>query len=77
MLESTLTSRGQTTVPLAVRKALGLKPGDRLRYIIEDGAVRIRPLRSIRRLRGIVKHVGPSVTLKEMDRAIAEGANDQ
>lgn len=74
MLESTLTSRGQTTVPKAVREALGLKPGDRLRYSIEGKAVRIRPLRPIERLRGIVDYKGPRVSIADMDRAIAEGA---
>ena len=75
MLESTITSRGQTTVPKAVREALELKAGDRIRYTIEGSAVRIRSLRPIARLRGIVKHQGPPLSLDEMDRAIAEGAS--
>ena len=76
MIESRITSRGQTTVPKPVRQALDLKPGDRVRYTIEDGVARIRPLRFIERLRGIVKRQGPAVSLKEMDRAIADGAAD-
>ncbi|MCY3746020.1 MAG: type II toxin-antitoxin system PrlF family antitoxin [Acidobacteria bacterium] len=74
MLESTITSRGQTTVPKAVREALELKAGDRVRYTIEGSAVRIRPLRPISRLRGIVQHKGPPLSLEDMDRAVAEGA---
>ena len=74
MLESTITSRGQTTVPKAVREALALKAGDRVRYTIEGSVVRIRPLRPISRLRGIVRHQGPPLSLEDMDRAIAEGA---
>ena len=76
MLESTITSRGRTTVPRAVRKALGLRVGDHIRYTIEEGLVCIRPARPIHRLRGIVEHEGPAVTLGEMDRAIAEEACD-
>jgi antitoxin PrlF len=39
-LESTLTDRYQTTVPTAVRKALGLGKRDRIRYLVQpDGAV--------------------------------------
>lgn len=72
MLESTITSRGQTTVPKAVREALALKAGDRVRYTIEGSAVRIVPLRPISRLRGIVRHKGPALSLEDMDRAIAE-----
>ena len=74
MLESTITSRGQTTVPKAVREALELKAGDRVRYSIEGSVVQIRPLRPISRLRGIVQHKGPPLSLEDMDRAIAEGA---
>lgn len=74
MLESTITSRGQTTVPKAVREALALKAGDRVRYTIEGSAVRIFPLRPISRLRGIVQHKGPALSLEDMDRAIAEAA---
>lgn len=42
MIVSTLTAKSQTTVPRVVRERLGLKPGDRLLYEIEDGTVRIR-----------------------------------
>ena len=74
MFESTITSRGRTTVPKAVRDALGLKAGDRVGYTIEGSVVRIRPLRPIARLRGIVQRQGPPLSLADMDRAIAEGA---
>jgi len=41
-LESTLTDRYQTTVPTAVRQALGLNKRDKIRYIIHpDGEVTI------------------------------------
>lgn len=39
MITSRLTSKAQTTVPQAVRTALGLKPGDRLAYLIDQGRV--------------------------------------
>ena len=39
---STLTSKGQTTVPREVREALGLGPRQRIIYRIEDGSVRIQ-----------------------------------
>lgn len=37
MITSRLTSKAQTTIPRAVRTALGLHPGDELAYVIEDG----------------------------------------
>ena len=40
MVESTITSKGQTTLPKPVREALGVKPGDRVRYLIIGDEVR-------------------------------------
>ena len=73
MLQSILTSRGQTTVPKAVRDALRLRSGDQLRYTIQGGVASIRPLRRIERLRGIVLREGPALSLEDMDRAVATG----
>ncbi len=74
MVESGITSKGQTTLPKVVRDALAVETGDRIRYFIQDGQVRIMPVRSITRLYGALPYDGPPVTLEEMDQAIAEGA---
>ncbi len=76
MLESGITAKGQTTLPKAVREALSVKAGDRVRYLIEEGQVRVRPVRPISRLFGVLKREGPSVTLQEMEQAIADGARE-
>lgn len=77
MVESAITSKGQTTLPKPVREALGIEPGDRVRYVIFDNnEVRLLPIRPLSRLFGILKYDGPPVTLEEMERAIADGAND-
>ncbi len=39
MITSKLTSKAQTTIPQAVRTALGVKPGDEIAYAIADGQV--------------------------------------
>ncbi len=77
MIESRVTSKGQTTLPKAVRKALAVQPGDRVRYLIQDGEVRIVPVRPVNRLFGILRHDGPAATLQDMERAIIEGACDE
>ena len=77
MIESAITSKGQTTLPKAVRDALGVGPGDRVRYVILDDEVRITPERPLARLFGMLKHDGPPVTLEDMERAIAEGSCDR
>lgn len=76
MIESGITAKGQTTLPKAVREALSVKPGDRVRYVIQDGQVRILKAGPAERLFGMLRYDGPPVTLEEMDRAIAEGASD-
>lgn len=74
MIESSVTKKGQTTLPKPVRESLGLQAGDRVRYVIADGEVRILPVRPISRLFGALRHDGPTVTLEEMEQAIASGA---
>lgn len=39
---SKLTSKFQATIPLAVRRVLGLKPGDAVVFEVEDGKVMLR-----------------------------------
>ena len=60
-----------------MRQALGVKTGDRVRYVILDNEVRILPVRPIGRLFGALKHDGPPVTLENMERAIAEGVCEE
>ena len=43
MIKSTLTDRWQTTIPVEIRKAHGLKPRQRLIYELVDGAGLIKP----------------------------------
>jgi len=77
MHESTVTIKGQTTLPRDVRAALGLTSGDKVRYVILDGEVRILKACSVKELRGILSQAGQEpVTLDEMNEAIAAGATD-
>ncbi len=43
MTHSTITSKGQTTLPAPIRRALHLKAGDRIVYEIQGDSVVIRP----------------------------------
>lgn len=41
--EATLTSKGQTTIPKAIRDSLSIKPGDRMTFtLLPDGTVLMR-----------------------------------
>ena len=74
MFESSITIKGQTTLPKAVRDSLAVKAGDKVRYVILDEGVLIMPVRPTSRLYGSLKYDGPPVSLEEMEDAIAEGA---
>jgi antitoxin PrlF len=43
---STISSKGQITVPQEVRKRLGLETGDRVEFVVEEGRTVVRPVRS-------------------------------
>src|SRR5258708_32485725 len=43
---STISSKGQITVPREIRKRLGLEPGDRVEFVQEEGRTVIRPARA-------------------------------
>lgn len=43
LTHSTITSKGQTTLPAPIRRALHLKAGDRIMYEIQGDSVVIRP----------------------------------
>jgi AbrB family looped-hinge helix DNA binding protein len=74
-MESAITVKGQATIPKAVRKHLGLKPGDRIKFFVHpDGSVVLLPKRPTSALRGIVKARRHPVTLDAMSKAIAAGA---
>jgi antitoxin PrlF len=72
MSTSTITSKNQMTVPADVRAALGLKPGDRIRFTaLSDGGFRAEKAEGLEALRGIIR---PKVKLSaaELDALIAE-----
>ena len=72
MSTSTLTSKGQTTIPKDVRKRLNLQPGDRLEFVIdEDGRVLMLPASvDAAELGGMLKAPARPVSVEAMNRAI-------
>lgn len=78
MQESTVTVKGQTTLPRDVRAALGLKSGDKVRYVVMGGEVRLMKARPVAELEGLLARPGRKpVSLEDMDDAIASGASDR
>ena len=79
MSEAKMTSKGQITVPKDVRLKLGLKPGDRIRFLLEaDGRVRLMPAnRDISELMGILPKPRRALSIEEMDEAMARAVADE
>jgi bifunctional DNA-binding transcriptional regulator/antitoxin component of YhaV-PrlF toxin-antitoxin module len=71
LLTSTITEKGQTTIPSLVRKALSLKPHQRLTYEICEGGVMVRPeTESLMDLAGSLKSNVPAAgKMQERDAA--------
>jgi antitoxin PrlF len=74
-MDSAVTTKGQMTIPKAIRQHLGLKPGDRVKFFLhDDGSVVLLPKLPVSAMRGIVKSPRPSVTIEDMTEAAAAGA---
>ncbi len=73
MLHSTVTRKGQTTIPGKIRKALGIKPGDRLEYEIDGDRATIRVHPGMRSLKGVLaSNKGKSMSFTQIrERAAA------
>jgi AbrB family looped-hinge helix DNA binding protein len=76
MPTATVTSKGQITIPVKVRKALGLKPGVRVDfYEIQKGEFILRPKNgSIMDMRGCLPKPDHPLSNEEMNQAILDRA---
>ena len=73
MTTATLTSKGQITVPVEVRRALQVESGDKVEFIqIEPGRFELMAAtRSVRELKGMFGPASRVVSIEEMNAAIA------
>ena len=78
MTTATVSSKGQITIPAPVREALHVKTGDRVEFVeIEPGRYEfIAASRPVTALKGMFGKPKKTVTVEEMDAAIAaQGAS--
>lgn len=61
---STLTAKGQVTIPKEIRKALGLQPLEKIIIVVEGGQAIIRPLR------GSILDIGGTVRIPAAEKPI-------
>lgn len=76
-MEARLSSKGQATIPKAVRDRLQIKPGDRFKFFFHPDGVILLPKISTARLKGMLPKPAKSLTLAEIDRAIEAGATER
>ena len=77
MTRSTITDKFQTTIPLEVREALGLRPRQRVSYELRsDGSAILRPEPDLDSLFGSLKPKRPLVPAEEKKAARAGMGRD-
>ena len=67
-LIATTTQRNQVTIPVEVRRLLGLKPGDKVAFTIEDGG-KVRLAAASFSLESAYGSVKPSTSPEDFDEA--------
>ncbi len=74
MATATITSKGQITIPKAVRTKLGVDTGDRVEFIeTADGVYQlVAATHDVKTLKGIVPKPKKPVTIEDMNEAVAE-----
>lgn len=75
-MHATITSKGQVTLPKALRDRLHLASGDRIEFVMEaDDNVRLVVRRgSVERLKGFLPKPDRPVSTEEMEHAIEREA---
>lgn len=66
---STVTSKGWVTIPKAIREYLHVRPNDRVDIVVEGGRVVVRPVQTLKDVRGAVTTSGTSTFDEERSRA--------
>jgi len=80
MLTTALTSKGQITIPKAVRESLQLSPGDKISFVIsDDGEAVIRPLsKSASEMFGtLALKEDKKVSIEDMDEKVKQAFKDK
>jgi AbrB family looped-hinge helix DNA binding protein len=75
---STVTRKGQTTIPGKIRKALRINPGDTLEYVVEGDHATIRVNPGARSLKGVLaSKKGKGMSFTQIREAAASAARNR
>jgi len=78
MAKATITSKGQITVPKAIRDSLGLQSGDEVLLTVTEGGAFLKPIRrrSVGELFGLLGGIAPYDRQAERASARAEAVRE-
>lgn len=73
MLSSSVTVKGQVTIPAELRTKLGIQPGDRVGFVEQDGCILLQ--RQEHRIESVFGLIKPAkgATPEDIDAAVAAG----
>jgi len=64
---TTVSPKFQVVIPLRVRRALGIQPGQKIQVIPYEGRIELIPIRSLKQAKGFLRGIDTSVE-RERDR---------
>jgi AbrB family looped-hinge helix DNA binding protein len=68
-----VSPKGQVTIPVAIRRLLGVEPGDKVAFSVQNGKVELRAVRApIERSFQAIPALSPRRSWKEIERLAAE-----
>jgi AbrB family looped-hinge helix DNA binding protein len=67
MEAATVSPKYQVVIPVRVRRALGIRPGQKVQVIPYEGRIELIPLKPIKQARGFLKGIDTAIE-REPDR---------
>ena len=76
---SRVTSKGQVTILVEIRRLLGVSAHDEVAFLVEDNQVRLAPATTgvVARTAGMLKGDQPALTVQEEKAAFEEGLAEE
>ncbi|OGR06902.1 MAG: hypothetical protein A2511_16200 [Deltaproteobacteria bacterium RIFOXYD12_FULL_50_9] len=70
---ATVTTKGQITIPMKIRKQYGIHPNDKIDFVVEGDKIILMPVKTLRDLRGSVTGLGGDPDLERQAAKKAVG----
>jgi len=76
MVYATATSKGQITIPVVIRKSLGIEAGTRVRFVPTADGCELQPVKtdSLKLMKGMFAGGGVELSIDDINQVIADSA---